>query len=312
MESSLNSNSNPPLLIIIGQTAVGKTALSLQIAQQFSGEIISADSRLFYRGMNIGTAKPTAAEQASVPHHMINICNPDETMTLGEYQDRANQIIKECHQRNKLPILVGGTGQYVRAIAEGWGIPRVKPQPKLRTELEKTGLPEMVRWLQALDPAGAAKLDLQNPRRVMRALEVTLVAGVPISRLQEKHPPNWQILTVGLHRERDTLYKRIDKRVDLMLEQGLEAEVRQLVAAGYKWHLPAMSGLGYRQFQPYFEGKSTLEDVAERIKFETHRFARQQNNWFRRSDQSISWFNAADPDLSHNVSHMVNRTLFLV
>ena len=310
MESHLDSK--PSLLIIIGQTAVGKTALSLELAQQFSGEIISADSRLFYRGMNIGTAKPTAAEQASVPHHMIDICDPDETMTLGDYQDRTNQIIAECHQRKKLPILVGGTGQYVRAISEGWGIPRVKPHPELRAELEKIGLPAMVRWLKALDPTGAAKLDLQNPRRVIRALEVTLVAGVPISRLQEKHPPDWNILTVGLHRERELLYERIDQRVDLMLEQGLEDEVRQLVAAGYGWHLPAMSGLGYRQFQPYFEGESTLEDVAERIKFETHRFARQQNNWFRRSDESINWFDAADPDLSQKVAEMLKQSLFLI
>lgn len=302
----------PPLLIIIGQTAVGKTSLSLEIARQFSGEIISADSRLFYRGMDIGTAKPTAAEQASVPHHMIDICDPDETMTLGDYQDRTNQIIVECHQRGKLPILVGGTGQYVRAISEGWGIPRVKPHPALRAELEKIELPEMVRWLKALDPAGAEKIDLQNPRRVIRALEVTLVAGIPISRLQEKHPPDWNIFTVGLHREREELYARIDQRVDLMLEQGLENEVHQLMDAGYGWHLPAMSGLGYRQFEPYFEGDSTLEDVAERIKFETHRFARQQNNWFRRTDESISWFDAADPNLIPKVAQTVEDSLQLL
>ncbi|MEM8863906.1 MAG: tRNA (adenosine(37)-N6)-dimethylallyltransferase MiaA [Chloroflexota bacterium] len=299
----------PPLLVIVGQTAVGKTALSLELARRFSGEIISADSRLFYRGMDIGTAKPTPIEQAVAPHHMIDICNPDETMTLGDYQDRVNQIILGCHQRKKLPMLVGGTGQYVRAISEGWGIPRVKPHPSLRTELEKLSLPKMVQWLELLDPTAAENIDKQNPRRVIRALEVTLIAGIPISKLQEKDPPNWNILTIGLYRDREELYRRIDLRVDQMLEQGLEEEVRGLVAAGYDWSLPAMSGLGYRQFKSYFSGESTLEDVTERIKFETHRFARQQNNWFKRSDESIRWFNAATPHLEEKVFEFLEDVL---
>ena len=299
----------PPLLVIVGQTAVGKTELSLKLAERFNGEIISADSRLFYRGMDIGTAKPSSQEQARVPHHLIDVCAPNETLTLGDYQERANEIIADCHRRGTLPMLVGGTGQYVKAVVEGWGIPRVSPQLALRQELEKIGGPELGRWLQTVDPVAAEKIDARNVRRVIRALEVTFVAGVPISQLQAKSPPNWSIMTIGLYRDRDELYSRIDQRVDLMLEQGLLEEVRGLLAADYSWDLPAMSGLGYRQFQPYFEGESTLEEVAERIKFETHRFSRQQNNWFRRNDESIDWFDASAPDLDAKVSRKVEEAL---
>lgn len=299
----------PPLLVIVGQTAVGKTELSLKLAERFDGEIISADSRLFYRGMDIGTAKPSAEEQQRVPHHMIDVCAPDETLTLGDYQSKVNALIADCHARGKLPMLVGGTGQYVKAVVEGWGIPKVSPHFELRAELEKVGGPELGRWLQLLDPIAAEKIDARNVRRVIRALEVTLVSGVPISQLQAKIPPDWNILTIGLFRDRKELYLRIDQRVDLMLEDGLEDEVRQLLEAGYDWKLPAMSGLGYRQFQPYFEGESTLEDVSERIKFETHRFSRQQNNWFSRKDEMITWVDATSPDLGDLVSKQVEALL---
>ncbi|MFT5195270.1 MAG: tRNA dimethylallyltransferase [Cellvibrionaceae bacterium] len=287
----------PPLLVIVGQTAVGKTELSLKLAKRFNGEIISADSRLFYRGMDIGTAKPSVSERQGIPHHLIDVCEPDETLTLGDYQSRVNLIIADCHSRGKLPMLVGGTGQYVKAVVEGWGIPRVVPHFDLRHELEKIEGAELGRWLQMLDPIAAEKLDARNVRRVIRALEVTLVSGVPISQLQSKTPPHWKILTIGLYREREELYARIDQRVDWMLENGLQAEVRSLLAAGYHWKLPAMSGLGYRQFQPYFDQESSLADVVERIKFETHRFSRQQNNWFSRENKTIDWIDAASENV---------------
>ena len=296
----------PPLFVLIGPTAVGKTELSLTLAERFDGEIISADSRLFYRGMDIGTAKPSAAEQRRIPHHMIDLCNPDETITLGHYQDQVNAIIADCHQRNKLPMLVGGTGQYVKAIIEGWGIPRVGPHPALRQALEQLGLAEMVRWLTYLDPVAAERIDLQNPRRIIRALEVILVAGRPISELQAKTPPPWNIFTLGLFREREALYQRIDQRVDLMMTQGLEQEVRALLTSGYTWNLPAMSGLGYRQFEPYLNGEATLDEVVERIKFETHRFVRHQNNWFRLEDESIHWVDASADDLITTAGELVD------
>lgn len=278
------------LLVIVGATAVGKTRLSLAIAQRFDGEIVSADSRLFYRGMDIGTAKPTPEEQALVPHHLIDICEPDQTLTLGTYQAMAYGVIDLVLTNGRLPILVGGTGQYVKAVIEGWGIPEVAPQPALRAVLEQIEVSELARWLQLLDPNAAERLDLNNGRRLVRALEVTLVSGIPISTLQTKTPPPYDICMLGLQRERSRLYARIDLRVDNMMTAGLLAEVKGLLAAGYGSRTPAMTGLGYRQLLTHLNGEMTLDTAIERVKFETHRFARQQNNWFHRSDENITWF----------------------
>jgi len=293
--------------VLVGPTAVGKTSLSLQLAQRFDGEIVSADSRLFYKGLDIGTAKPTPAEQAIVPHHLIDICDPDETLTLGAYQDRAYATIAGIHQRGKLPILVGGAGQYVMAVVEGWGIPRVPPQPRLRQALEKLGEVELARWLQYLDPERAATLDSRNARRVIRALEVTLVTGEPISRLQSKKPPPYAIQMIGLWRERASLYARIDQRVEQMMADGLLAEVRWLYESGYDGKLPAISGLGYRQLYSYLEGDCTLEEAVERIKFESHRFARQQLTWFRQDDPRITWFQADSPTLLQETKSFIAK-----
>ncbi len=279
-----------PLLVIVGATAVGKTALSLKLAQLFQGEIVSADSRLFYRGMDIGTAKPTPEEQALVPHHLIDICDPDETLTLAEYQRLAYAVINRIQGNCRLPILVGGTGQYVRAVVEGWGIPEVAPHPALREALAARGGPELARWLRHLDPAAAEKLDPRNVRRVIRALEVTLLKGCPISELQRKNPPPYCIAQIGMQRDRESLYGRIDARVDGMMTAGLLAELEGLRDEGYGRTLPSMSGLGYRQLWAYLAGEMSLEEAVERIKFETHRFARQQATWFRLDDPAINWF----------------------
>ena len=279
-----------PLLVIVGATAVGKTALSLELARLFQGEIVSADSRLFYRGMDIGTAKPSPAEQITVPHHLIDICDPDETLTLAKYQRLAYATIDRIEGNGRLPILVGGTGQYVRAIVEGWGIPEVAPHPSLREALAALGGPELARWLRHLDSAAAQKLDPRNVRRVIRALEVTLLKGRPISELQRKNLPPYRIAQIGLHRSRESLYQRIDARVVAMMAEGLLAELKGLQDGGYGRDLPSMSGLGYRQLWAYLAGEMSLEDAIERIKFETHRFARQQATWFRRDDPAINWF----------------------
>jgi tRNA dimethylallyltransferase len=281
---------HPDLLVIVGPTAIGKTSLSLDLARRFDGEIVSADSRLFYRGMDIGTAKPTLAERGAIPHHLIDICNPDETVTLGQYQDAAYATIDAIHARNKLPILVGGTGQYVHAVVEGWGIPRVPPQPELRAELEGVDSAELHARLTQLDSVAAAKIHPNNKRRLIRALEVCLVSGKPISELQRKSPPPYSIHIIGLTCDRELLYNRIDSRVNSMMSDGLLAELERLRAAGYGSELPSMSGLGYQQLWAYLRGEMTLEAAIERIKFETHRFVRHQNNWFEFGDLPIEWF----------------------
>jgi tRNA dimethylallyltransferase len=286
-----------PLLVIVGPTAVGKTALALRLAESLDGEIVSADSRLFYREMDIGTAKPTPDERARVPHHLIDIAEPDETVGLAEFQEQAYSAIAGAHARGRLPLLVGGTGQYVRSVVEGWCIPRVPPDPALRAELEAQAEQEGARQLHArlvkLDPAAAQRIDPRNVRRVIRALEVCLITGQPISEQQRKRPPPYRILQIGLTMERAALYARVDQRVEAMMAAGLEDEVRRLVEAGYGWDLPAMSGLGYVQFRPYFEGQMTLGEVVTEIKRATRRFIRHQYNWFRLNNPAIRWFDAA-------------------
>jgi tRNA dimethylallyltransferase len=286
------------LLVIVGPTAVGKSALAIHLAETLHGEIVSADSRLFYRGMDIGTAKPTPEERARVPHHLIDIADPDETVGLAEFQEQATAAIADVHAQGRLPLLVGGTGQYVRAVVEGWRVPRVPPDPALRAELEaqaeREGASALHARLTRLDPDAAGRIDPRNVRRVIRALEVCLITGRPISEQQRKHPSPYRILQIGLTTAREALYARADRRIEAMMTAGLADEVRRLVEAGYGWDLPAMSGLGYVQFKPYFEGQATLEEVVAQIKRATRRFIRHQYNWFRPSDPAIRWFDVAE------------------
>ena len=285
------------LVAIVGPTAVGKTDLSLHLAERLQGEIVSADSRLFYRGLDIGTAKPTPEERARVPHHLIDIACPDETVGLAEFHEQATAAIADIHARGRLPLLVGGTGQYVRAVVEGWQVPRVPPDRALRARLEveaeRNGAAALHGRLAQLDPRAAERIDARNVRRVIRALEVCLITGRPISEQQGKQPPSYPILQIGLTMDRESLYRRADQRVEAMMAAGLEEEVRRLVEAGYGWDLPAMSGLGYVQFRPCFEGQADLEAVAAEIKRATHSFIRRQYNWFRPNDPAIRWFDAA-------------------
>jgi len=288
------------LLVIVGPTAVGKSALAIRLAQEFEGEIISADSRQIYRYMDIGTAKVTPEERASVPHHLIDVVAPDEELTLAHYQRLAAEGIEEVWARGKLPILVGGTGLYVRALTEGWTVPEVPPDRALRARLEEQARREgpiaLHASLAAVDPLAAQRIDPRNVRRVIRALEVYRRTGVPISAQQDKVAPSYRLLKIGLTMEREALYRRIDERVERMIAQGLEAEVRGLVARGYGCELPSMSGLGYREIGQYLRGEVTLEVAIALIKRNTRRFVRQQYNWFRLSDPAIHWFDAAQLD----------------
>ena len=303
----------PPLVAIIGPTAVGKTAISLRLAETFDGEVVSADSRQIYRGMDIGTAKVSPEERRRVPHHLLDLVDPDQPLTLAEYQKLAYAAIDGILRRGKLPLLVGGSGLYVQAVLEGWTIPRVPPNPALRAALEREaeerGEAALHRWLAALDPQAAARIDPRNVRRVIRALEVCLTAGQPISELQAKRPPPYRILRIGLTMPREVLYRRIDERVDRMIALGLVEEVRGLLAKGYGLELPAMSGLGYRQIGLYLRGEMTLEEAVARIKRETRRFVRQQYTWFGLDDPAIRWFDASAPDCYERVEEVVKKFL---
>ncbi len=278
--------SYPPLIAIVGPTAIGKTALSIQLARRLDGEIISADSRQIYRKMEIGTARPTSAECAAAPHHLVAIIEPDEPFSLATYQELAMAAIADSMARGRLPLLVGGSGQYLAAVLEGWQIPRVPPHEELRAALEEEARQQGAAALHArlaqVDPQAAATIRADNVRRVIRALEVYLISGQPISSQQSRRPPPYQITTLWLTMPRAALYARIDARVDAMLRAGLLEEVRRLRALGYGWELPAMSGLGYIQFRPHLEEGAALESCVQRLKYDTHAFARRQANWFRR------------------------------
>ena len=292
------SEAQSPLVVIVGPTAVGKTRLALRLAGELEAEVVSADSRQVYRGMDIGTDKPAAEERQRVPHHLVDIVDPDEKLTLARYQDMAYAAIEDVLARGRVPLLVGGTGLYIKSVVEGWSIPRVKPNEALRAELyreaEVKGEEALHARLRQVDPVAAEKIDPRNVRRVIRALEVYLETGKPISELQRRRPPPYRILQIGLTMDRAALYQRIDQRVDRMIERGLVEEVRGLVEQGYGRELPAMSGLGYRQIGCYLRGEISLEEAIRLIKRDTRRFVRQQYNWFRLDDERIHWFRALD------------------
>ncbi len=282
------------LVAIVGPTGVGKSKLALRLAQTFESEILSADSRQVYRHMDIGTAKPSREELSLVPHHLINIVNPDEDFSLAQYQELAYRAIDDIHQRNKLPILVGGSGMYVWSVLEGWGIPRVSPDLEFRHSLEekatKVGEDELYQELEEIDPVAAQRIDRRNIRRTIRALEVHRGTETPFSQLQHRKTSPFNTLIIGLTADRAELYRRIDLRVDEMIKQGLVAEVEKLINMGYDFNMPAMSGIGYKQIGMFLNGELTLATAIQQIKFETHRFVRHQYNWFQLKDDRIQWF----------------------
>ena len=282
------------LIAIVGPTAVGKSELALLLAQSFPLEIVGADSRQVYRYMNIGTSKPSSAERASVPHHVIDVIEPDEDFSLAMYHRLAIEAVKAVQQKGKLPFLVGGSGLYVWSLVEGWRIPRVPPNQQLRRQLEARAEQEsshsLYHELQNIDPAAAAKINPSNTRRIIRALEIYRTTGQQPSQLQRKEVPSFPILIIGLTQERNELYRRIDRRVDKMIQKGLVEEVEQLFKRGYNPSLPSMSGIGYKQIGQFLRSEMPLPLAIDKIKYETHRLVRHQYAWFRLSDSRINWF----------------------
>ncbi len=293
-----NTTTQPLLIVIVGPTGVGKTALAVTLARALGSEIVSADSRQVYRYMDIGTAKPTRHEQAQARHHLIDIVDPDQDFGLATYQTLACRAIDDLRAQKKHPLLVGGTGQYIRAVIEGWIIPRVPPDETLRAQLyadaEQSGPQALYRQLLELDPGAGELIDARNIRRVVRALEVCIKSGRPFSQQRGKNPPPYEIIQIGLTMEREALYHRIDARIDAMLDAGLIDEIKRLLDRGYSWSLPALSSLGYAQLRGYLEGTASRQTCVALIKKDTRRFIRQQYNWFRLNNPAIRWFDAVD------------------
>ncbi len=289
------------LVALVGPTAVGKTEIALQLAERLEAEIISADSRLLYRGMDIGTAKPNPAELRRVRHYLIDVADPDETWSLARFQAAAAEAIAAVAGRGRLPLLVGGTGQYQRAIVEGWAPPALPPQPALRAALEawaaELGPAGLHARLARLDPEAAANIDPRNQRRTLRALEVTLASGRRFSAQRGQRTSPYRLLQIGLTRPRPELYARIDQRIEAMLAEGWLAEVQTLLNKGYSPDLPSLSAIGYAQLGQHLRGELSLEEAAAEIKRRTRLFARRQAAWFRPADPQIHWFQAGEDPL---------------
>jgi len=286
----------PPVLVVVGPTAVGKSALALLLAEALGGVVLNADSRQVYRYMDIGTAKATSEERARVPHRLLDLVDPDEPFSLALYLDHARPALEEVLQEGRVPLLVGGTGQYIWAVVEGWQVPRVPPDPGLRARLEeqarRKGLEALYRDLVRRDPESARFVDPRNPRRVLRALEVVLRTGRPFSAQRRKEPLPYRFLILGLTLPREDLRRRMDRRLQEMLTRGWPEEVRWLLEHGYTPDLPSFSSLGYREMARYVMGQAGLEETMEAIRRATWDLARRQYNWFRLTDPRIRWLEA--------------------
>ena len=300
------------VIFIVGPTAVGKSDLAKHLATSFHCEVVNADSRQVYRFMDIGTAKPTPEQRKGVPHYLLDILDPDQEFSLVLFLELARKAIDEIHDRNRLPIVVGGTGQYVRALMEGWKVPRVPADPSLRRKLEdeaqEKGAYAVHQRFAAIDPKTAAEIDPRNLRRIIRALETYHATGLPPSQTRRRGPAPYQQLVIGLTAPRQELYRRIDERVECMMAMGLEEEVRRLLEHGYSPDLPSMSSLGYKETVLYIKGQMSRDETVKRIKYETHRFARHQYAWFRLKDPRINWLKV-EPGATQQAEEQVGAFL---
>jgi tRNA dimethylallyltransferase len=291
------------LIVICGATATGKSGLAIELAQRLNCAIISADSRQVYREFDIGTAKPAIAQQQLIPHHLIDICQPTETLTLAEYQEKARSLIDSC----SLSLLVGGTGLYIKSITKGLIIPRVAPQEKLRSQLQILGQRQLYAFLSQVDAIAAQKIHLNDEVRTLRALEVYYVTGKPISQQQGENPPQYPILQIGLECETSALDKRIAQRTQTMLDLGLVAEVEKL-GKKYGWDLPLLKTLGYQEIGQYLAGKISLSEAKDLTVLHTRQFAKRQRTWFGAYPE-IEWFNVDSPLLLEQVWQRIKKFL---
>ncbi len=288
------SNPLPKLVVLLGPTASGKSGSGIALAQRFNGEIISADSRQVYRGLDIGTAKVTPAEQALVHHHVLDVADLREIYTVAQFQQDAIRAINDILKRGHQPFLVGGSPHYIQAVVDNLDIPHIEPQPELRAQLEKRPLPELLAQLEKLDPRSAVTIDRNNPRRVIRALEVCLISGKPFSQQRNKAEPLYQFLVLGIEWPREELYQRIDTRVDERMQQGMVQEVQRLLDEGISHERLEALGLEYRYITRLLRGEfKNEEEMVQRLKYAIHDFTRRQLTWFRK-DKRILWVERED------------------
>jgi tRNA dimethylallyltransferase len=286
--------SKPPVLCIVGPTATGKSALGIELAKQLSGEVLSADSMQVYRGMDIGTAKVTREEQQGVPHHLLDLVSPDVRFTVADWVQRADAVISEIHARGNLPIVVGGTGLYIRAITEDLSFAEEEGSEEVRRRwfsyLQQHGPEALHQALRERDPASAARLHPNDTRRVIRALEVFELGGKPLSAHYDWRVKGGRYWTeqFGLTADREVLYERVNARVDIMMEIGLLEEVAELRRLGYHRNLTSMQAIGYKELLTYLDGEVSLEQAVADIKMATRRFVKRQLSWFRR-DPRVRW-----------------------
>ncbi len=301
-------SSEDRILAIVGPTAVGKTDVAIRIALEANGEIVNTDSRQVYKYMDIGTAKPTVEQRSSVPHHLIDIVDPNDDFSLGLFLDHSRRTIDDIFERSKLPILVGGSGQYIWGLLEGWQVPQIPPNPELRKSLErrirKYGLATVYEELTKFSPESASRIDASNPRRIIRALEIYYSSGKE-ANTYDNIPPPYSINIAGLYLERSNLYKRAENRIDRMIENGWVKEVEKLLTMGYSADLPSMSSLGYTEICEHLRGITTIDEAIEKTKSRTKKFIRHQNSWFKESDDRINWIENKSPEAVQEVLLMV-------
>lgn len=295
-----------PLVAIVGPTASGKSEIAIELAEEFNGEIVSADSRQVYRGMDIGTGKVLPEQQGRIPHYLLDVVEPNDTYTVAQFQQAAVEQIKDIQERGRLPFLAGGTGLYVQAVVDNLKIPAVPPQPKLRAALAKLPLADLVKRLKAVEPVDYATIDLKNRRRVERAIEISESGGVPIREMRKRGAELFDTLLIGIVRPSGELETRIGQRLKERVKRGMVEEVKRLHERGVTWEKLESFGLEYRRIAEYLQGKLTYEEAMQQLGQDIIKFSKRQMTWFKR-DQRIHWVESNDEAQQLVSEWLVNR-----
>ena len=301
------------MIAVVGATATGKTSLGIALATHFDGEVVNADSRLFYRGMDIGTAKPSPSERRDVPHHLVDILDPRDSYSLSDFLKNAGEAIDDINLRGKIPVVVGGSGQYIWGLLEGWQVPEIPPNPALRDELqsqlESEGIDSLQDRLRKSGALGIERVETQNPRRLIRAIERAVATGDAMGGASKSVSPPYDALVIGLKAPREVLHARVESRIDRMLSAGWLDEVQKLRQSGVDRAMPSMSAIGYRQLFDFIDNRESCEDVRETILIGNRRLIGAQHNWFKPSDERISWFDFTIGEVVCDIKRTVRHWL---